>query len=116
MPDRARAQRQRDLVPRRKQPIRIAGALDRLTEEIAPATALGSLQAVWRSAVGDRIADACQPTQESEGVLTVVCESSVWAQQLALMQTDLLERLEAELPEGTKPPAELRFTVSGSQA
>ena len=103
-------------MPKRKQPTRIAGALDRLTGEIAPTTALGALQAVWRSAVGDRIADACQPTQEVEGVVTVVCESSVWAQQLALMQTDLLERLEAELPDADRAPIEIRFTVSGSQA
>ena len=96
---------------RRKEPTRISGVLERLTGELAPETPLASLQAVWRAAVGDRIADSCQPTQESGGVMTVACDSAAWAQQLTLMQPDLLARVADELPEGKEPPTELRFTV-----
>ena len=100
----------------RKQPERIGASLDRLTASLAPATPLGSIQTTWRNAVGDRIADRCIPGKAHEGVLTVVCESSVWSQQLTLMQADLLGRLREEIGDPTHAPTELRFVVTGDQA
>jgi len=66
--------------------------------------------------VGDRIADRCRPVKAHEGVLTVVCESSVWSQQLTMMEFDLLERLRAEIGDPAHAPTELRFVVTDDQA
>lgn len=100
----------------RKQPERIGVPLDRLTASLAPSTPLGSVQTVWRNAVGDRIAHRCNPVKAQEGVLTVVCESSAWSQQLTMMQVDLLERLRAEIGDPAHAPTELRFVVTDDQA
>ena len=100
----------------RKDPIPISGAIERVTEGLAPATPLASVQSVWRTAVGDRIANSCQPTQERDGVVTVVCESAAWVQQLTLMQSDLMLRLEDALPDGAEGPGELRFTSRDPQS
>jgi len=97
---------------RRKQPTRISGPLERLTADLAPATPLASVQSAWRSAVGDRIADSCVPEGEKEGILTVVCETSVWAQQLSMMQEELLKKLADQLPGQEDVPRELRFVVA----
>ncbi len=100
----------------RKQPERIGVPLSRLTASLAPSTPIGSIQTAWRNAVGDRIADRCAPARADEGVLTVVCESSVWSQQLAMMQADLLSRLKEEIEDPTHVPTELRFVVTDGQA
>lgn len=98
---------------RRKQPRKIGAPLERLTAELSPATPLASVQAVWRNAVGDQIADSCVPEGEKEGVLTVVCETSVWAQQLSMMQEDLLNKLADQISTAEDIPRELRFVVTG---
>jgi len=67
------------------------------------------VQAVWASALGERLALAAQPVSEREGTLMVECVDGVWAQELDLMQAALLERLRAEL--GERAPAALRFRV-----
>lgn len=100
----------------RKQPERIGVPLGRLTASLAPSTPLGSVQTSWRKAVGDRIADRCIPVRAHDGVLTVVCESSVWSQQLTMMQVDLLERLRAEIGDPAHTPTELRFVMTDDQA
>jgi predicted nucleic acid-binding Zn ribbon protein len=42
-------------------------------------------------------------------VVTVACESGVWAQELELLAPDLLNRLEARL--GARSVGKLRFVV-----
>ena len=37
------------------------------------------------------------PTAERDGVLTVTCQAAVWAQELDLMATELIARLNAAL-------------------
>ena len=78
-------------------------------ERAAPQTGLAAVQAVWSSALGERLALAAQPVSEREGTLTVECVDGVWAQELDLMQATLLERLRDEL--GERAPAALRFRV-----
>ena len=81
-------------------------ALDDLTAAIAPASTLARVQEVWERAVGPMIASRARPTAERDGVLTVICEASVWAQELDLMSCELIESLNAAL--GAEELRELR--------
>ncbi|HST55625.1 MAG TPA: DciA family protein [Solirubrobacteraceae bacterium] len=72
-------------------------ALDSLTATLAPATTLARVQELWPRAAGPAIAAAARPTAERDGLLTVTCTASVWAQELDLMGSELITRLNAEL-------------------
>jgi predicted nucleic acid-binding Zn ribbon protein len=65
------------------------------------------VQAVWVETVGERVAAAAQPTSERDGALVVSCSDPVWAQELDLMQAQLLDRLRERL--GEQAPRSLRF-------
>jgi predicted nucleic acid-binding Zn ribbon protein len=82
---------------RRPSPRPISAALASLTTALAPQSILGRAQARWEAAVGESIAAAAWPVSEHDGVLTVRCESAVWAQELDLMAPELLVRLNAAL-------------------
>jgi predicted nucleic acid-binding Zn ribbon protein len=84
----------------------ISGALEALTATLAPATTLARVQAVWEHAAGPAIASAARPTAERDGVLTIVCEAAVWAQELDLMSAQLIPRLNSSL--GSEAIRELR--------
>jgi predicted nucleic acid-binding Zn ribbon protein len=90
----------------RAAPRSLASALEGLTTTLAPATTLARVQEAWEGVAGPTIAAAARPTGEREGVLTVTCEASVWAQELTLIQGDLLPRLNAAL--GAEAIRELR--------
>ncbi|HTR89845.1 MAG TPA: DUF721 domain-containing protein, partial [Solirubrobacteraceae bacterium] len=77
----------------RPAPRPLARALEPLTAALAPASTLARVQELWPQAVGEAIAQAASPTAERDGVLTVSCESSVWAQELDLMAAQLIDRL-----------------------
>jgi predicted nucleic acid-binding Zn ribbon protein len=85
--------------PERRAPRPLARALDGFTAELAPTTTLARVQGCWGEAVGGAIATAANPVAEREGVLTVRCESAVWAQELELMAGELLGRLNGALGE-----------------
>jgi predicted nucleic acid-binding Zn ribbon protein len=72
-------------------------ALDALASTIAPASTLARVQEVWERVVGPAIAASARPTGEHEGVLTVTCAAAVWAQELDLMASQLIPRLNAAL-------------------
>jgi predicted nucleic acid-binding Zn ribbon protein len=91
---------------RKAAPRSLAAALDGLTATLAPATTLARVHEVWERVAGGTIAAAAQPTGERDGVLTVTCEASVWAQELTLMQGDLIPRLNDAL--GSDAIRELR--------
>jgi predicted nucleic acid-binding Zn ribbon protein len=76
----------------------------------APRTDLAAAEAVWRDAVGERVAAAAAPASMSAGTLTVECIDGVWAQELDLMQAALLERLREAL--GERAPRSLRMRVN----
>jgi len=84
----------------------LAQALAELTGRLAPASTLGRLQELWPRAAGPAIAAHATPVAERDGVLTIACEASVWAQELDLMAGDLIAALNAEM--GTPVVRELR--------
>jgi len=83
-----------------RSPRPLSSALAQLSDALAPATTLGRVQAAWEQAAGAVVAAAARPTAELDGVLTVTCEASVWAQELELMSEVLLARLNELLGEG----------------
>jgi predicted nucleic acid-binding Zn ribbon protein len=96
---------------RRRAPRSLAYALERVTAELEPATALARVQGCWAEAVGEMVHAEARPTAERGGVVTVACRSSVWAQELQLMAPELLERVNAAL--GDPIVEELRFRAGG---
>ncbi len=89
-----------------RSPRPLKGALDELKERLAPATTLSRVQSSWELAAGEAIAAHARPAAERAGVLTVLCESSVWAQELELMAPELTARLNERL--GAEVIRELR--------
>jgi predicted nucleic acid-binding Zn ribbon protein len=83
----------------RRAPRPFSFAVDGLTATIAPSTPLARVQEVWQAAVGEAVAQAAKPTAERSGTLTVVCSAAVWAQELTLMASELVERLNSALGE-----------------
>jgi predicted nucleic acid-binding Zn ribbon protein len=77
----------------------IASALEALVPVLAPRTTLARVQECWERAAGTAIAAEARPVAEREGVLTIACSASVWAQELDLMAVELLARLNGELGE-----------------
>jgi predicted nucleic acid-binding Zn ribbon protein len=84
----------------------LAGAVEALAATLEPVTPLAAVQRSWPAAVGPAIAAECEPVSERAGVVTVVCRSAVWAQELSLMAPDLVVRLNAAL--GGERVTELR--------
>lgn len=82
-------------------PRRLAMPVQALTAELAPATTLARVQRIWERAVGSAIAASARPSSERDGVLTVICEAAVWAQELDLMGPQLIDSLNAELGDDT---------------
>ena len=91
-----------------RQPRRIGEALAGVQRRAAPQTPLAAVQLAWAEAVGERIAGVAEPVSERAGKVTVACSSAVWAQELDLMQGDILHRLAEAMD---SPPAALRFEV-----
>jgi predicted nucleic acid-binding Zn ribbon protein len=97
-------------VTRRRAP-RPAGEAFRVARErLAPKTGLAAVQAAWSAALGERLAEVATPVSERSGTLTVECVDAVWAQELDLMQEQLLQRLREEL--GERAPEALRFRIA----
>ena len=82
---------------RRRGPRPVGLALDSLTGAIAPATLLAEVQRVWPRVAGERFARAAEPVAERDGVITVACESAVWAQELDLLSERVIEGLNEAL-------------------
>lgn len=94
---------------RRRAPRPASTALRNALAAAAPKTRLAAVQAAWTEVVGERIAAVATPTGERGGEVQVSCTDSVWAQELDLMQGQLLERLRGRL--GEQAPQSLRFRV-----
>ena len=90
----------------RTAPRPISLALEDLAGELAPASTLACVQSCWEGAVGAAIAACARPVAEHGGVLSVQCESAVWAQELELMAPTLVCALNAAL--GGAPLHKLR--------
>jgi predicted nucleic acid-binding Zn ribbon protein len=92
---------------RRQAPRPAGGALRAALDLAAPKTRLAATQAVWAETVGERVAAAAEPISESGGAVLIACSDPVWAQELDLMQEQLLARLRERL--GEQAPKSLRF-------
>ena len=88
----------------------LADALPQLKADLAPATVLADVQTAWRQAAGAQVALHCAPVSEKGGVLTVRCDSGVWAAELSMMSRGLVESLNRSLPEG-RQVRDIRFVV-----
>lgn len=84
---------------RRRAPRPLSLSLQALTGRLAPRTRLARIQEVWDEVAGAAIAQAARPTAEREGVVTVTCEAAVWAQELELMGSELVRRLNEAIGE-----------------
>jgi predicted nucleic acid-binding Zn ribbon protein len=93
----------------RRAPRPAAGAIRAALERAAPKTRLAAVQAAWASAVGEGVAAVAEPVSERDGGVLVDCVDPVWAQELDLMQGQLLKRLREQL--GEQAPESLRFRV-----
>ncbi len=100
----------------RSSPRSLGAALHALRQRTEPRTPLAAVQGVWAAAVGEAVAAQAEPVAERDGVVTVACRSSTWAQELDLLQIELLDAVNARLGGGDgdgdrRVVAQLRFTA-----
>jgi predicted nucleic acid-binding Zn ribbon protein len=96
-------------VTRRRAPRQASSAFRVARDLAAPKTGLAAVQSAWSDAVGEQLSAVATPVSERSGTLTIECADSVWAQELDLMQGQLLERLKEAL--GDKAPVALKFRL-----
>ena len=97
---------------RRVAPRPLRAALEGALAHAEPATTIARVQSAWPAVAGAGLASSAAPVAEREGVVTVACESAVWANELELLAPDLLERLNGALQKGgSGPVSRLRFVV-----
>jgi predicted nucleic acid-binding Zn ribbon protein len=68
---------------------------------------LAEAQEAWERAVGSQVAAVTRVSSESDGVLTVECESTVWSHELDLLEPRLREALALEMV--GEAPRQIRF-------
>jgi predicted nucleic acid-binding Zn ribbon protein len=66
----------------------------------SPRVAEGAVFGRWSAVVGSNIADHATPINLRDGVLTVAAESTAWATQLRIVQTQVLAKIAAEVGDG----------------
>ena len=81
---------------RRSGPRPVSFALDQLADSLEPPTLLAAVQRLWPDVAG-AFASVSEPVSERDGVLLIACESSVWANELALMSEVVIARLNGAL-------------------
>ncbi len=99
---------------RRTTPKPVGDSIRALRADVQPQTPLAAVQAVWPQAVGERIAAEARPVRERDGTVTVECRAATWAQELDLLQDELLERVNEAL--GSAPISRLRMVVGESSS
>jgi predicted nucleic acid-binding Zn ribbon protein len=99
---------------RRRAPRPLSFALERVTATLEPATVLARVQGCWADAVGEVVSSEAKPVAERDGVISVACRSSVWAQELELLGPELVAKLNDAL--GDDAVAKLRFKVGDWRA
>jgi predicted nucleic acid-binding Zn ribbon protein len=82
---------------RRRAPEPFADVLRDAVAAAAPDTLLARVQAVWPQVAGAAIAAETGPASEREGMVMVECSGATWAQELTLLEPDLVARLNARL-------------------
>ncbi|MEV7865400.1 DciA family protein [Streptomyces sp. NPDC088124] len=90
-----------------RDPLPLGAAINRLITERGWETpaAVGGVMGRWPQIVGEDLAKHCVPQRyddaEDARVLTVQCDSTVWATQLRLLAPRLVARLNEDLGHGT---------------
>jgi predicted nucleic acid-binding Zn ribbon protein len=92
---------------RRRSPRPAAAAIRAARGRAAPRTLLAAVQDAWTAVVGDTVASVSAPAAERDGIVVVRCSEAVWAQELDLMQEQVLAGLRSRL--GEMPLRGLRF-------
>src|SRR3954447_17455655 len=103
-----------------RQPKSLVDALRAVRSEAAPATLLAATQELWAEVAGPQVADESAPVSERDGLVTVACHSAVWAQELDLLQQELVTRLNDALRERGGPDPSvvsgLRFSADAARS
>lgn len=84
-----------------RDPKGLGDALADLTNELGwkPALAQSDLLEDWAELVGPDVAERTSPQGITNGVLTVLCESTAWATQLKFMSSDVLTKILQKHPD-----------------
>ena len=102
---------------RRLAPRPLSTALAEVVGATRPHGLLAIVQSAWPQVAGAALAAAATPVAERDGIVTVACESAVWAHELELLAPDLLERLNGALgTPGDGPVRALRLRVGGTSS
>jgi len=96
----------------RRTPRPIAAAVEAALQRAEPATLLAAVQSAWPEAVGEAVAREATPVAERDGVVTIACRSSTWAQELDLLSGQIVAQIRENLPRGIALEG-FRFTASG---
>jgi predicted nucleic acid-binding Zn ribbon protein len=100
---------------RRRAPRPIGAALAGVVDDLAPATTLAGVQRAWPRVAGAAVAAEAEPVAEREGVVTIACRSSVWAQEIELLSRELVARLNEALGAAPGTPAVRSLKVTASR-
>lgn len=93
----------------RSTPTLLASVLDGAHRALAHAAHAGPVdREAWREIAGDRIASRTEVGQLEQGTLQVLVDSPVWAQELAFLSRDIVERLRSR----GLPVDRIRFRVA----
>ncbi len=90
---------------RRTGPLPVGAVLESARETALRRSGAGVDRQVWRDVVGDRIAKRTAPGGLSDGVLTIVVSSPVWAQELSFLSDEITSKLRQR----SVPVASIRF-------
>ncbi|GBE63988.1 UPF0232 protein [Mycobacterium sp. MFM001] len=74
----------------------------------------GAVFGQWPSVVGEQIAEHATPTGLRDGVLSVSAESTAWATQLRIMQSQLIAKIAAEVGDGVVTSLKITGPVAPS--
>jgi predicted nucleic acid-binding Zn ribbon protein len=101
---------------RRLAPRPLGAALAEVTRTLEPQTPIARVQSAWREVAAGPLKEEAEPISERAGTVTIACRSSVWAQELSLLETDLRDRLNQALGGTAEDPpvTALRFLVKTS--
>jgi predicted nucleic acid-binding Zn ribbon protein len=93
---------------RRGEPKRLGDVLSSALGRMATSEQ-GRAYAAWTRAAGDQVASGARPRHFSRGVLTVECTSSVWANELTYLGSQILRRMDEIAP--GHPVKRFRFVI-----
>ena len=96
-----------------RDPELLGSALDKLVTESGweRETAMAKVLNSWDDIVGAEIADHCVPAGFEEGTLRLTAESTAWATQLRILQSQILAKIASEIGDGLV----LKISIYGPQ-